>query len=123
MEGVVVPGKKRASKMNFPTANIIPPNLIHPKKGVYVVKILYEENAFNGIANFGIRPTVDGEKLLLEVHLFDFNSNLYDKYLTVEFLTFIRDEQKFENFDQLTQQIHKDIQVAKSYHSIKQHGI
>jgi len=43
--------------------------------------------------------------------------------LTVEFLTFIRDEQKFENFDQLTQQIHKDIQVAKSYHSIKQHGI
>ena len=116
MEGVVVPGKKRASKMNFPTANIIPPNLIHPKKGVYVVKILFKGAYINGIANFGVRPTVDGEKLLLEVHLFDFNSNLYGKDLTVEFLTFIRDEAKFKNFDELKKQIHKDIQVAKDYH-------
>tara|TARA_B100002003_G_scaffold233323_1_gene246052 strand:- start:244 stop:1176 length:933 start_codon:yes stop_codon:yes gene_type:complete len=116
MEGVVIPGDKRAAKMKFPTANIIPPNIIHPKKGVYVVKILYEGNIFNGIANFGIRPTVDGNKLLLEAHLFDFNMDLYGKDLTVEFLAFIRDEQKFENFDNLTQQIHKDIQTAKNYH-------
>jgi len=123
MEGTVVPGDKRATMMNFPTANIIPPNIIHPKKGVYVIKILYEGNVFNGIANFGIRPTVDGEKLLLEAHLFDFNSNLYGKYLTVEFLAFIRDEKKFENFDKLIQQIQKDIQTAQDYHSKKQHGI
>ena len=56
------------------------------------------------------------DKLLLEAHLFDFNMNIYGKYLTVEFLAFIRDEQKFENFDKLTQQIHKDIQTAKNYH-------
>ena len=123
MEGTVVPGDKRATMMNFPTANIIPSNIIHPKKGVYVIKILYEGNVFNGIANFGIRPTVDGEKLLLEAHLFDFNSNLYGKYLTVEFLAFIRDEKKFENFDKLIQQIQKDIQTAQDYHSKKQHGI
>ena len=123
MEGTVVPGDKRASKMNFPTANIIPQNLIYPKKGVYVVKTIYEGIFFNGIANFGVRPTVDGEKLLLEVHLFDFNSNLYGKDLTVEFLTFIRDEQKFDNFDKLTQQIRKDIQTAKDYHSKNKHGI
>ena len=123
MEGTVVPGDKRATMMNFPTANIIPLNIIHPKKGVYVIKILYEGNVFNGIANFGIRPTVDGKKLLLEAHLFDFNSNLYGKYLTVEFLAFIRDEQKFENFDKLIQQIQKDIQTAQDYHSKKQHGI
>ena len=116
MRGTVVPGAKRATKMNFPTANIIPPNLIHPKKGVYIVKTLYDGTFFNGIANFGLRPTVDGEKLFLEVNLFNFKSNLYGKDLTVEFLAFIRDEQKFENFDKLTQQIHKDIQTAKNYH-------
>ena len=118
MTGTVVPGNKRATKMNFPTANIIPPNLIHPKNGVYVVKTLYEGAVYNGIANFGVRPTVDGEKLLLEVHLFDFKLNLYGKDLTVEFLAFIRDERKFKNFDELTKQIYKDIQKAQSYHSI-----
>ena len=117
MDGVVVTGKKRASKMNFPTANIIPPNLIYPKKGVYVVRTLYEGTFLEGIANFGIRPTIDGKKLLLEVHLFNFKSNLYGKDLTVEFLAFIRDEQKFENINKLKQQIHNDIQIAKNYHS------
>ena len=117
MEGVVIPGDNRAAEMKFPTANMIPPNIIHPKKGVYVVKILYEGNIFNGIANFGIRPTVDGEKLLLEAHLFDFNSDLYGKDLTVEFLAFIRDEQKFESFDKLKKQIYMDIKKAKRYHS------
>ena len=117
IEGTVIVGDKRAGKMNIPTANIVPPKLIHPKKGVYVVRTLYDNNIWNGIANFGLRPTVDGEKLLLEVHLFDFNSNLYGKDLTVEFLAFIRDEKKFENFDKLTQQIYKDIQIAQSFYS------
>ena len=67
-------------------------------------------------ANFGKWPTVDGNKLLLEVHLFDFNSNLYGKDLTVEFLTFIRDEKKFENLNELSKQIKKDIQIVKDYH-------
>ena len=78
----------------------------------------YDLNYFKGIANFGDRPTVDGTKMLLEVHLFDFNQNIYGKDLTVEFLTFIRDEIKFSNFDQLTEQIQKDIQIAKNYHGI-----
>ena len=116
MDGKVVPGDKRASKMNFPTANIIPPDLIYPKKGVYIVKGLYKGDIYNGIANFGERPTVRGKKLLLEVHLFNFSKNIYGKNLTVEFLAFIRDEKKFENFDKLIQQIRKDIQVAKNYH-------
>ena len=74
-------------------------------------------NLFNGVANFGKRPTVDGTKLLLEVHLFEFDENIYGKDLTVEFLTFIRDEKKFESFTLLTKQIHQDIQIAKDYHS------
>ena len=117
MGGTVVLGDKRATKMNFPTANIIPPNLIHPKKGVYIIKAIYEGIYFNGVANFGVRPTVDGEKLLLEVHLFNFNSNLYGKDLTVEFLAFIRDEQQFESFEELKKQINRDIKKAQSYHS------
>ena len=119
MSGTVVPGDKRAGKINFPTANIIPSNLIHPKRGVYAVRIKIGKNLFNGVANFGKRPTVDGTKLLLEVHLFDFDENIYGKDLTVEFLTFIRDEKKFENFALLTKQIHTDIQIAKDYHSKK----
>ena len=103
--------------MNFPTANIAPPNLIYPKKGVYVVKTLLDEKWLNGVANFGERPTVDGKKILLEVHLFDYKQDIYGKDLTVEFLTFIRDEKKFESFEQLTQQIYKDIKVARDYHS------
>ena len=118
MQGSVVYGDKRARKFNFPTANIIPSNLIRPKKGVYIILAKYDFNYFKGIANFGERPTVDGTKLLLEVHLFDFNQNIYGKDLTVEFLTFIRDEIKFSNFDQLTEQIQKDIQIAKNYHGI-----
>ena len=116
---MVTSGEKRASKINFPTANIIPPKIIHPKKGVYAIKAKFEDKYFNGIANFGIRPTVDGQNKLLEAHLFDFDLNIYGKYLTVEFLTFIREEIKFLNFDQLTKQIHKDIEKVKIYHSQK----
>ena len=119
MQGTVVRGDKRARKINFPTANIIPSNLIKPKKGVYVVKVQYINKYINGIANFGVRPTIDGKKLLLEVNLFDFNQDIYGKELTVEFLTFIRDEKKFDNFTLLTEQIQKDIQLAKIYHSKK----
>ena len=119
MQGTVIRGNQKASKINFPTANIIPSNLIKPKKGVYVVKVQYINKYINGIANFGVRPTIDGKKLLLEVNLFDFNQDIYGKELTVEFLTFIRDEKKFDNFTLLTEQIQKDIQLAKIYHSKK----
>lgn len=119
MQGTVIRGNQKASKINFPTANIIPSNLIKPKKGVYVVKVQYINKYINGIANFGVRPTISGKKLLLEVNLFDFNQDIYGKELTVEFLTFIRDEKKFDNFTLLTEQIQKDIQLAKIYHSKK----
>ena len=77
---------------------------------------MYKRQVHKGIANFGIRPTVEGEKLLLEAHLFDFDRDIYGNYLTVEFLAFIRGEKKFETFDYLVEQINKDIQIAKDYH-------
>ena len=116
MEGEVVHGNKRARKMNFPTANILPHEQIYPLKGVYAVKILINNQYFNGIANFGERPTVNGKKLLLEVNIFDFAKDIYGNHLTVEFLTFIRGEQKFDSFALLVNQIKKDIQIAKDYH-------
>ena len=117
MQGTIIEGGKRAGAMNFPTANIVPGELIHPKKGVYAIRARYIDKWINGVANFGERPTVDGKKLLLEAHLFEFNQNIYGKELTVEFLTFIREEKKFDNFALLSKQIRKDIQLVKTYHS------
>ena len=116
MSGEVIHGDKKAREMNFPTANILPHQQIYPLNGVYAVRVLVNEIKHSGIANFGYRPTVDGKKLLLEVHLFNFKGNIYGNYLTVEFLTFIRGEKKFDSFAILIEQIKKDIQVAKNYH-------
>ena len=115
MTGKIVEGQKKARKINFPTANMQPDNHILPKKGVYCVEVVHSRKKYFGISNFGVRPTVDGSKLLLETHIFNFNEDIYGNELTVRFLTFIRSEQKFGNFDLLTQQIKKDIETAKDY--------
>ncbi len=116
MKGKIIKGDQRARKINFPTANMRPQNTIIPKKGVYCVKALIDTKVYEGISNFGFRPTVKGSILLLETHLFDFNEDIYGKELTVEFQAFIRSEQKFKNFEELTKQIQKDIIKAKKYH-------
>jgi len=116
MHGIVIDGDKNARKMNFPTANIIPHNQIHPRKGVYAIKVEINSKLVKGIANFGERPTVDGKKLLLEVHLFEFDEDIYGKELTVEFLTFIREEKKFDSFDLLKKQIQKDIIEVREFY-------
>ena len=118
MNGKVILGDKRAREINFPTANFEPDKQIHPLKGVYNVHAILEGKKYKGISNFGERPTVQGRKILLETHIFDFDEDIYGKELTVEFLTFIRREQKFDNFEKLTQQINKDINTSKEYHKI-----
>ena len=70
-------------------------------------------NIIKGIANLGYRPTFNGKKILLEVHLFNFSRNLYNKYLSVDFLSFIRKEKKFKNADELRKQIKRDLLIAK----------
>ena len=83
--------------------------------GVYAVKVKKEKTTkfVRGIANLGYRPTFNQKKILLEVHLFNFTENLYNKYLTVNFLKFIRKEKKFKNIDQLKKQIKIDLQKAR----------
>jgi len=115
IRGIVQEGDKRARQMNFPTANIFVSDIIIPKKGVYIVKIILGEKKYSGIANFGRRPTFNGKKILLEVNIFDFHREIYGKELTVEFLTFIREEIKFDNFDELKKQVNKDVLLAKSF--------
>ena len=115
IEGKVQKGKQLGKKIGFPTANIDIKDYILACPGVYAVrvKMLNSSNIIKGIANLGFRPTFNGKKILLEVHLFNFSGNLYDKNLTVEFLKFIRKEKKFKNVNQLRKQIEIDLLIAK----------
>ena len=115
IDGKVQKGRKLGKKIGFPTANIDIKDYVLAKPGVYTVKARKMKNAnyIRGIANLGYRPTFNGKKILLEVHLFNFSGNLYNKYLRIEFLKFIRAEKKFKNIDQLKKQINVDLLIAK----------
>ena len=115
IEGKVQKGKQLGKKIGFPTANIDIKDYVLACPGVYAVKVLREKSSkfIKGIANLGYRPTFNEKKILLEVHLFNFSGNLYDKYLTVKFLKFIRKEKKFKNVNQLKKQIKTDLLTAK----------
>ena len=112
ISGKVVHGAQRGRQLGFPTANIQMRHERPALSGVYAVKL----DGLPSVANLGVRPTITGvPKLLLEVHVFDFDGNLYDKHVHVEFLQKIREEMKFENLDVLKAQIAKDVEVAKEY--------
>ena len=115
IKGKVQKGKQLGKKIGFPTANIDIKDYVLAKTGVYAVRVKMpkSKNFVKGIANLGYRPTFNGNKILLEVHLFNFTGNLYNKYLTVDFLKFIRREKKFKNVDQLRKQIKIDLLKAK----------
>ena len=116
IEGRVQKGRRVGGKIGFATCNIDIGNYIIAKPGVYSVKVKVDnkKKKINGIANLGFRPTFNQNKILLEVNLFNFNRNIYNKKLAVEFIKFIRREKKFKSIKQLTNQIKKDIRVAKN---------
>ena len=113
--GKVQKGRQLGKKFGFPTANIDIKDYVIAKPGVYAVKVKIQKNNkyIKGIANLGYRPTFKQKKILLEVHLFNFSGNLYNKYLTVDFMKFIRKEKKFKNVDQLKKQVRADLLKAK----------
>ncbi len=115
IEGIVKKGRQVGKKIGFPTCNIDINDYVLAKPGVYAVKVLRKNSNkyLKGIANLGYRPTFNQKKILLEVHLFNFSGNLYNKLLTVEFLKFIRKEKKFKNANQLKTQIKSDLIIAK----------
>ena len=115
IEGLVKKGRNIGKKIGFPTCNIDIENYVIARPGVYAVKvnILNSNKILKGIANLGYRPTFNQKKILLEVNIFNFSRNLYNKKLTVEFIKFIRSEKKFKGIDQLKKQIKLDIKSAK----------
>ncbi len=110
----VIHGNHLGRQLGFPTANLELPEkkpllLAH---GVYAVKIEFDQAWYKGMANVGIRPTVDGKNLTIEINLFDFSGDLYGKKLMVHFIGRIRNEKKFNNLDALVDQLHLDKQQA-----------
>lgn len=116
VRGTVIHGDQRGRSIGFPTANIRPSPLFLPKSGVYAVWGIVEGERYAGVANLGTRPTVDGQRRLLEVHLLDAALDLYGKRMEVEFIEFIRPEQKFSGLDELKAQIARDTETARHIH-------
>ncbi len=110
LSGVVVQGKQLGRTIGFPTANIhvLEPSKIIPGNGVYAVKVIVGKKEYGGMLNIGKRPTVNGILRTVEVHILNFDSNIYDEKITVIFIARIRDERKFDSFDLLKAQLFKD---------------
>ncbi|MEW8029193.1 MAG: bifunctional riboflavin kinase/FAD synthetase [Candidatus Thiodiazotropha sp.] len=113
--GRVAHGNKRGRTIGFPTMNINMHRLVSPLHGVYAVKMEgFGGKDLPGVANIGNRPMVEGDnRYLLEVHLFNFNREVYGEHVSVEFVQKLRDEQRFESFELLRQQIWRDAERAR----------
>jgi riboflavin kinase/FMN adenylyltransferase len=111
-------GKHLGSHWGFPTANqYFPARSVVPAYGVYAVRCTVDGKTYNGVANVGLRPTVDGKQARVncETHLFDYTGDLYGKVLCTAFYTYLRPERKFESADALRAAIASDAQRARAY--------
>ena len=116
--GRVSPGQQRGRTIGFHTANIRLHRVVSPLRGVFAVRAYgLGDDPLDGIANVGTRPTVDGSYCVLEVHLFDFDADIYGRYLDVEFCEKLREEKKFESFEALKRQIETDVEQARKFFS------
>jgi riboflavin kinase/FMN adenylyltransferase len=108
-------GDSRGHKLGYPTANLNPHNEVMPPDGIYAVRVLLGNGQLGGVANIGVRPTFGDSthRRILEVHIFDFDREIYGQDLEVFFLQKLRDEKKFDSADALTTQIAADKQTAR----------
>jgi riboflavin kinase/FMN adenylyltransferase len=109
LAGEVISGSHRGVSLGFPTANIRPDKELVPPSGVYAVHVILEGNRHRGVLNIGFNPTFADRKLSIEVHIFDFNENIYGKHLDVLFIERLRDEIRFASPGELVAQIDRDI--------------
>lgn len=115
ISGRVAHGEKRGRSLGFPTANL-PLRRMPPLSGIFAVRVHGLGTPHLGVASLGVRPTVEsGGKPILEVFLFDFEDSIYGHRITVEFLHKLRDEEKYESLDALTDQIRADVAQAREY--------
>lgn len=110
LSGEVVKGKQLGRTIGFPTANIQigEDYKLIPKIGVYAVKAIVDQKEVFGMMNIGFNPTVNGQKQTIEVHLFDFDEDIYGKQIEVSLLKYLREEQKFGSVDLLKEQLNQD---------------
>jgi riboflavin kinase/FMN adenylyltransferase len=114
IEGKVIKGIKAArEQLGYATANIEMGEFVIPKFGVYEVVVKVEGEQKKGVANIGVKPTYGDNKPLLEVHIFDFDQDIYGKDVFVELISFIRDEKKFNSVAELKEQIRKDVESVR----------
>lgn len=114
VEGEVIHGRKLGRTLGFPTANIALGPAFKLRHGIYAVRARFDGRDYGGVANFGSRPTVDNGPPLLEVFVFDFAGDLYGKSMEVEFIAFLRPEEKFDGLEALTIQMRKDEAQARA---------
>ena len=114
LTGEIVKGKNLGEKIGFPTANLFIEQTykLLPKTGSYIVKSELENETVFGMMNIGYNPTVKGKHQTIEIHFFDFNKDLYGKKIQIDVLKFLRDEQKFNSVEELTNQLEKDKQKS-----------
>ena len=113
IRGQVVKGRDRGGKLlGIPTANINLQDELCPKTGIYAVTVEYHNRLYRGVANIGYSPTFDDNQFTVEVHLLDFDENIYGEKIRVNFIERIRDEKKFADISELKEQIHQDIKTA-----------
>ncbi len=116
MSGRVAHGEKLGRKLGFPTANIFLHRKAAPLQGIFVVEVYgLDKEPWPGVASLGTRPTVDGTRTILEVHLFDFDEQIYGRHIQVSFLHKLRDEEKYDSLTELKVQIQKDVDAAHAY--------
>ncbi|OQY60034.1 MAG: riboflavin biosynthesis protein RibF [Desulfobacteraceae bacterium 4572_88] len=120
IRGTVETGRNRGGKLlGFPTANIRLYDELSPKKGVYAVTVECQDKKYKGVANIGYSPTFDDHVYTVEVHIFEFDDDIYGKNIRVNFIDRIRDEKKFSGIAELSEQIRKDIITANEILSLQ----
>ena len=114
ISGIVSPGRNRGGKLlGFPTANITLKEELYPKNGIYAVMVDCLGKKYQGVANIGYSPTFDDNELTVEVHILEFNEDIYGQPIHVKFIERIRDEIRFSGIDALSQQIADDVLKAR----------
>jgi riboflavin kinase/FMN adenylyltransferase len=118
--GTVTEGRQLGRRLGFPTANLRAHNELFPPNGVYIAKAFYRGSQYGGVVNIGVRPTIENEtgERILELHLFDFDQQIYGEDIEVAFLGYLRPEQKFSGVDQLRTQIQRDVEKARHGYEI-----
>jgi riboflavin kinase/FMN adenylyltransferase len=113
MSGRVIRGDQLGRQLGYPTANMRVHRQKSPLKGVYAVRVSGLGEVRDAMASLGTRPTVDGREMRLEVHIFDFDEDIYGSHLRVEFVARLRDEQRFDSVELMAEQLARDARSAR----------